>query len=159
MSTGITRRSSLLGVAGGLALIAGARAQQASSTKPANPVVINNVNIFDGVDGQLKPGNVLISDRKIARIAPGTINAPPGGTIIDGGGRVLMPGLSDAHWHLTMVSNTKESIEGADTGLMYANTVTEAGRTLLRGFTTVRDVAGPTFGIKAAIDAGVIPGP
>jgi imidazolonepropionase-like amidohydrolase len=42
---------------------------------------------------------------------------------------------------------------------MYANTVAEARRTLLRGFTTVRDMAGPSFGIKEAIDAGVIPGP
>jgi len=42
---------------------------------------------------------------------------------------------------------------------MYANTVAEARRTLMRGFTTVRDMAGPTFGIKRAIDAGVIPGP
>jgi imidazolonepropionase-like amidohydrolase len=37
---------------------------------------------------------------------------------------------------------------------MYANTVAEAKRTLLRGFTTVRDMAGPTFGIKEAIEAG-----
>lgn len=42
---------------------------------------------------------------------------------------------------------------------MYANTVAEAQRTILRGFTTVRDMAGPTFGIKTAIDTGVIPGP
>lgn len=42
---------------------------------------------------------------------------------------------------------------------MYANTVAEAERTLLRGFTTVRDTGGPTFGIKAAIDGGDIPGP
>ena len=42
---------------------------------------------------------------------------------------------------------------------MYANTVAEAHRTLMRGFTTVRDVGGSTFGLKAAIDSGVIPGP
>jgi imidazolonepropionase-like amidohydrolase len=42
---------------------------------------------------------------------------------------------------------------------MYANTVAEARRTLLRGFTTVRDTGGPSFGIKEAIDIGVIPGP
>jgi hypothetical protein len=42
---------------------------------------------------------------------------------------------------------------------MYANTVAEAKRTLLRGFTTVRDMAGPTFGIKEAIEAESSPAP
>jgi imidazolonepropionase-like amidohydrolase len=55
--------------------------------------------------------------------------------------------------------NTLANLDAADPGLMYANAVAEADRTLLRGFTTVRDTGGPTFGLKAAIDAGVIPGP
>jgi imidazolonepropionase-like amidohydrolase len=69
-----------------------------------------------------------------------------------------MAGLTDAHWHMTMAANTIENMQFADTGLMYANTVAEAQRTLLRAFTTGRDVGGPSFGIKAAIDTGVIPG-
>ena len=51
------------------------------------------------------------------------------------------------------------NLEKADPGLMYANAVAEAHRTLMRGFTTVRDVGGSTFSLKAAIDSGVIPGP
>jgi imidazolonepropionase-like amidohydrolase len=160
MGPRITRRSTLFALAGGLSCIATARAQQAPrSAKSSSPVVINNVNIFDGIDGQLKPGNVLISDRKIAQISSSAIAPPTGGTVIEGRGHVLMPGLTDAHWHMTMASNTMEDLQQADTGLMYANTVAEAHRTVLRGFTTVRDMAGPTFGIKAAIDAGIIPGP
>jgi imidazolonepropionase-like amidohydrolase len=60
---------------------------------------------------------------------------------------------------MVFAPNTMANMEAADTGLMYANTVAEAHRTLLRGFTTIRDTGGPTFGIKAAIDAGKIPGP
>lgn len=46
-----------------------------------------------------------------------------------------MPGLTDAHWYMKMATNTMADLEQADTGLMYANTVAEAHRTLLRGFT------------------------
>lgn len=160
MGIKITRRSALLGLASSLPLVAGTRAQQAPRpAKPPRPVVINNVSVFDGTAGQLRPGSVLVSDRRIRQISPGAVTAPPDSTVIDGRGRVLMPGLTDAHWHMTMAPNTMEDIEQADTGLMYANAVAEARRTVLRGFTTVRDMAGPTFGLKAAIDAGVIPGP
>lgn len=125
----------------------------------SNPVVVNNVRVFDGVDGQLKPGNLLILDRKIKHISSGPIAPPLNSATIDGRGHVLMPGLTDAHWHMTVAANTMENLEQADPGLMYAHTVAEAQRTIMRGFTTVRDMAGPTFGIKAAIDAGVVPGP
>jgi hypothetical protein len=46
-----------------------------------------------------------------------------------------MPGLTDAHWHMTTAANTMDELQQADTGLMYANTVVEAQRTVLRGFT------------------------
>ena len=70
-----------------------------------------------------------------------------------------MSGLSDAHWHMAFAPNTLANLEAADTGPMYANAVAEAERTLMRGFTTIRDTGGPTFGLKVAIDGGVIPGP
>lgn len=70
-----------------------------------------------------------------------------------------MRGLTDAHWHMVFAPNTIANMEAADTGLMYANAVAEAERTLMRGFTTIRDTGGPTFGLKQAIDTGAIPGP
>jgi len=142
-------------------MAAGARAQPAQlpAGKPPSAILINNVGIFDGVGGQLTPGNILVSERKIKQVASGPIVPPSDAIIIDGRGRVLMPGLTDAHWHMTIAANTLADMQQADEGLMYANTVAEARNTLLRGFTTVRDVAGPTFGIKTAIDNGVIPGP
>lgn len=117
------------------------------------------MRIFDGTGTQPRSGSVLVSDRKIKQVSADPITPPQGGTSIDGGGRVLMPGLTDAHWHMTFAPNTMEDMEAADTGLMYANTVAEAHRTLMRGFTTIRDTGGPTFGIKEAIEAGDIPGP
>ncbi|HYD40786.1 MAG TPA: amidohydrolase family protein [Anaeromyxobacter sp.] len=154
----LTRRTALLMLAGGLAKLASARAQPARE-RSSKPIVIEEVRIFDGVADRLKPGHVLVSDRKIQRVSSAPIAAPAGSTVIRGRGRVLMPGLTDAHWHMTLAANTLAALERPDPGLLYANTVAEAHRTLQRGFTTVRDMAGPTFGLKDAIDAGVVPGP
>jgi imidazolonepropionase-like amidohydrolase len=156
----LTRRSALIGLMTSPSLFAAARAQQRQSGGNAtNSIAINNVSVFNGIEGQLNPGNVLILDRKINRISAGPIEAPAGATTLDGRGRILMPGLTDAHWHMVFAPNTLANMQAADTGLMYANAVAEAERTLMRGFTTIRDVGGPTFGLKQAIDTGVIPGP
>jgi imidazolonepropionase-like amidohydrolase len=79
--------------------------------------------------------------------------------LIDGGGRTLMPGMIDNHWHAMLVRPTPAQMMEWDAG--YANLVAgdEAKETLLRGFTTVRDVGGPAFGLKRAIDDGIIAGP
>ena len=69
-----------------------------------------------------------------------------------------MPGLIDNHWHAMLIRVTPAESMG-DVG--YNNLVAgaEATDTLMRGFTTVRDLGGPTFGLKRAIDEGVLPGP
>ena len=79
--------------------------------------------------------------------------------LIDGGGRTLMPGLIDMHWHTMLVRPTPAQLLARDVG--YANLVAgaEATDTLMRGFTTVRDLGGPSFGLKRAIDEGVVAGP
>ena len=133
--------------------------QASPTTKIDSSIVITNARIFDGISDVLRNGTLLITGTKIKQISAGPIPLPPQAKIIDADGRVLMPGLTDAHWHMTMAASTLKDLEAADAGLMYANAVAEAKDTLLRGFTTVRDMAGPTFGLKSAIDAGTIPGP
>ncbi|WP_445193905.1 amidohydrolase family protein [Sphingomonas sp. Tas61C01] len=156
MNTSLSRRSFLASASASLVMPAIARAQQAQ--RPQS-LLISNVRIFDGIDDRHRSGNLLVNGDKIAEISSGAIQAPDGAQVIDGGGRVLMPGLTDAHWHMVFAPNTLANMEAADTGLMYANAVAEAERTLMRGFTTIRDTGGPTFGLKQAIDSGVIPGP
>ena len=134
-------------------------AQTSAKEKTESSILINNARIFDGVSNELHEGNLLIVGSKIEQISAAPITPPPQASVINAGGRVLMPGLTDAHWHMTMAASTLQDLDAADPGLMYANAVAEAKDTLLRGFTTVRDMAGPTFGLKAAIDAGTIPGP
>ena len=126
------------------------------------PVTLfNNVRIFDGKSAALSASsNVLVRGNLIERIstAPIPVDRRADTRIIDGGGRTLMPGLIDAHWHTMLASVTAAQAFG-DVG--YNNLVAgdEATDTLMRGFTTVRDVGGPAFGLKRAIDDGIVRGP
>jgi imidazolonepropionase-like amidohydrolase len=79
--------------------------------------------------------------------------------VIDGGGRTLMPGLIDAHWHVMYVGAPLEALGSGDMVELAARAVPKAEATLMRGFTTVRDMGGPAEGLKKIIDAGVVPGP
>src|SRR5262249_21176084 len=124
-----------------------------------NAILFKNVKVFDGKSEKLTANtSVLVVGNKIKKIG-GDVKAPKKATVIDGGGRTLMPGLIDAHWHAMLVRPTPAEALTWDVG--YANLVAgaEATDTLMRGFTTVRDVGGPTFALKRAIDEGVIAGP
>lgn len=123
--------------------------------------LINNVQIFNGTDEKLTLGNVLIQGDTIAKIstAPIPTNRSANVTIIDGKGKFLMPGLIDAHWHAMMAAMPKMELMTADIGYIYLVAGREANQTLLRGFTTVRDVGGPSFALKTAIDREIVTGP
>jgi imidazolonepropionase-like amidohydrolase len=80
-------------------------------------------------------------------------------TVIAGNGRTLMPGLIDNHWHTMLVRPTPPMLMTSDLGYLTLLAGAEATTTLMRGFTTVRDVGGPSFALKRAIDEGVVAGP
>lgn len=119
---------------------------------------ISNVNIFDSVEGRITgPNDVTVRDGLIASITP---PAPDDiGPKIDGTGKTLMPGLIDAHWHAMFTTISALAAQVSELGYVFARAVVSAEETLLRGFTTVRDLGGPVFGIKQAIDDGTILGP
>ncbi|WP_209021298.1 metal-dependent hydrolase family protein [Paracoccus ravus] len=121
--------------------------------------LFRDVRIFDGNgDALTPPTSVLVRGNQIAGIGE-AVTAGAEATIIDGGGRVLMPGLIDAHWHTMLIRQTPEQMLFGDVGFVNLLAGVEATATLMRGFTTVRDMGGPSFGLKQAIDAGVVPGP
>jgi imidazolonepropionase-like amidohydrolase len=123
--------------------------------------LFNNARVFDGKSTSLsEPTNVLVRGKLIERIsrAPIPIDRDATTTIIDGGGRTLMPGLIDMHWHAMLARPTPLQATG-DVGFNNLVAGEEATDTLMRGFTTVRDVGGPVFGLKRAIDEGVVKGP
>jgi imidazolonepropionase-like amidohydrolase len=120
--------------------------------------LFRNVRVFDGSGAALtEPTNVLVRRNKIAAIGSGT--ASPNATVIDGGGRTLMPGLIDAHTHVMFASLPEMVMLTSDIGFINLVAGKAATDMLMRGYTSVRDLGGPVFGLKRAIDAGVIAGP
>ncbi|MGO4510337.1 amidohydrolase family protein [Bradyrhizobium sp. 2TAF36] len=148
---GLFRAAALLVSIGSLGSPLPLQAQQDSA------VLFRDVRIFDGKNATLSAAsNVLIRNRKIEKISTTDIAAT--GQVIDGGGRVLMPGLIDAHWHAMLVRPTPAAALG-DVGYNNLLAASEATATLMRGFTTIRDMGGPSFGLKRAIDEGLVAGP
>jgi imidazolonepropionase-like amidohydrolase len=146
-----------------LGLVSTASAQPQSDQSPA-VVLFENVRVFDGKSAGLSASmNVLVRGNRIDKISKDPIpierSANTGIRIIAGGGRTLMPGLIDAHWHAMMVRPTVAAMLTGDIGHLNLMAGAEATDTLMRGFTTVRDMGGPVFGLKRAIDEGTIPGP
>ena len=122
--------------------------------------LFQNVRIFDGKSSTLSPpSNVLVHGSIIERISVEPIVVADAVRAIGGGGRVLMPGLIDAHWHAFMAATPQPVLMSAEPSYLHHRAAREAEATLLRGFTTIRDLGGPVFGLKRAIDEGFIVGP
>ncbi len=125
-------------------------------------VLFAHVNVFDGKSASIqKDVSVLVEGNKIAAIQAGIVQVPEGATVIDGRGRTLMPGLIDNHVHIFMSGSSQAEMLAPDaTFEMLEQTASnEATKMLFRGFTSVRDVGGPVFGVKRMIDSGKIVGP
>jgi len=124
--------------------------------------LFQNVRVFDGKGSELSaPSHVLVRGNRIEKIstAPIPTDRRADTKLIDGGGRTLMPGLIDVHWHCLMAAASLTAVLTADADYLNLLAGAAATDTLMRGFTTVRDVGGPVFGLKRVIDEGVIAGP
>jgi imidazolonepropionase-like amidohydrolase len=133
------------------------------ATLVSNGVTLfQNVRIFDGKSATLSaPSNVLVRGNTIERISasPIPVDTDRNVRVIAADGRVLMPGLIDAHWHAFMAAIPQMVLMTADPSYLHLLAARQAEATLMRGFTTVRDLGGPVFGLKRAIDEGVMVGP
>jgi imidazolonepropionase-like amidohydrolase len=146
-----------------LGLAAPLLAQAPAAAAPAAPApaetLFTNVRVFDGQTARLSaPTSVLVRGNAIAAIGAGAA-ASANATVIDGGGRTLMPGLIDAHWHAMMAAIPLKDGLAAHQGYVNIVAAKAAEDTLMRGFTSVRDLAGPAWGLKRAIDEEITPGP
>lgn len=157
-----SRRTFLTGAAVivGTATIRPSDATAAVPDAPNSPIAFTNINVFDGRSHTLKAGQrVVIEGNKIKAVEDAGDPVAEEIEVIDGGGRTLMPGLIDAHWHSMLAALPLSDLMTADVGYINLAAAEEAGRTLMRGFTSVRDMAGPSFGLKRAIDSGITSGP
>ncbi|MCD0503173.1 metal-dependent hydrolase family protein [Bordetella petrii] len=127
---------------------------------PPGPFVFSNFRLFDGKSAALRDGLFMVVEGSmIAQVGQGAAPAKEGATAVDCGGRILMPGLIDAHWHALLAAVPIQTILQADIAFVHIAAVAEARNTLMRGFTTIRDAGGPSFALKQAIDSGLAAGP
>ncbi|CDU05050.1 conserved hypothetical protein [Vibrio coralliirubri] len=119
--------------------------------------LITNANVFNGVDNNLIENvSILIEDNLITQI--GEIDPTIADETIDAQGGTVMPGLIDAHVHITLSApfNVIDTMTREEVAIRSTKISEEM---LMRGFTTIRDVAGNTLGLKNSIDNGYATGP
>jgi imidazolonepropionase-like amidohydrolase len=162
VSTDLSRRGFVAGMAISIASLGLPRHANAQPVpaQPSRPILFTNFRLFDGKSGSLREGmRLLVEGNRIKAVITGNPAAPDGAQVIDCGGRTLMPGLIDAHWHSMFAGLPISTLLTADSGFIHLAASAEAERTLMRGFTTVRDLGGPVFAFKQAIDQGLVSGP
>ena len=128
------------------------------SSAVAETILIKNTDIFDGEsETLLKDHDVLIRDNMIAEVGR-NLDEAGAEEVIDGIGYFLMPGMLDGHTHLSIITGT-DGLHELSWDEIGARMGKRAQATLSLGFTTVRDLGGPVFGLKKAIDKDLLPGP
>lgn len=156
-----SRRGFAFGLTG-LALCAGLGFTATALAQDAAKTLFVNVAVFDGINLEVrKDMSVLVEGNKIAAVESGTMKTPDGATVIDGGGRTLMPGIIDNHTHIFMAGASQTQMLDPAVTFEQLEFIAseEASKMLLRGITSVRDVGGPVFGVRRLIDQGKNIGP
>src|SRR5438132_8277204 len=121
--------------------------------------LFRNVKLLDPGQDELQGGHeVLVEGEVIREVSDRAIQAG-GATVIDGGGRTLMPGLIDCHVHVFLSELNIRNLEHVPLTLMTARAAELMRGMIDRGFTTVRDTGGADWGLKAAVEAGLLAGP
>jgi len=135
----------------------------AEDPPPPPQVLIKNVNVFDGDSEALNTGvNVLVEGNLIKAVSKTATASQANAIVIDGEGRTLTPGFIDMHQHLMLggpdgLFSTAENIDFATAGAIAAQNM--YAHLLMKGITTVRDIAGNSLGLAQGTKMGWITGP
>ena len=118
-----------------------------------------NATLFDSAAGVLRPHTTLVIEGgRVAAVTQEPIRVDDA-RLIDAGGRVVMPGLIDAHVHVVAASHDLVGLALQPASLVGAQSSRIMRDMLHRGFTTVRDAAGADFGLQEAVERGLYEGP
>jgi len=122
--------------------------------------LVRNASVFDSAAGRLRPGcQIVIEGERIAAVSEQALQVDDVARTIDVGGRVVLPGLIDAHVHVVASSHDLSSLALKPPSLVTAESSAILRDMLQRGFTTVRDAAGADFGLQEAVARGLFEGP
>jgi imidazolonepropionase-like amidohydrolase len=122
-------------------------------------ILIRNCSLLDPRWDEARGGHeVLVEGETIKEVSDRPIKAEAA-RVVDCGGRTLMPGLIDCHVHVFLSEVNIRNLESVPLTLMTARAADLMRGMIDRGFTTVRDTGGADWGIKTAVDSGLIKGP
>ena len=122
-------------------------------------ILLRNLELLDPAKDDVQGGHeVLVEHDRIKEVSAKPIKAAKA-AVIDCGKRTLMPGLIDSHVHVTLSEVYIRQLENIPLTLMTARAIDLMRGMLDRGFTTVRDTGGADWGIKTAVEQGLVPGP
>ena len=121
--------------------------------------VLTNADVVDVLEGTILPGHtVVIEDGYIRDVSSGAASFRDA-NVIDMKGRTVLPGLIDAHVHVTAYTANLSELNKQSPAYVAARSAGILRDMLHRGFTTVRDAGGADFGIARAVAEGLFPGP
>jgi len=120
--------------------------------------LIKNGQVLNVHTERFEKKSIVIEGERIVSLADSPVAVTKGDTVIDAEGNFIIPGLIDAHVHLTSAT---VDLATPQLPVTYSTccAVRNLAESLQRGFTTVRDVGGADFGLAMAQREGVIPGP
>jgi imidazolonepropionase-like amidohydrolase len=162
LNTRLTRRFLLAGAAATSSALLFGRpnpVRAAPAAASPQPLLLTNAVLFDGIASTVRRGTNVLVEGNVIRALPAAGEPVANARVIDCGGRTIMPGLIDVHWHALLCGISQAAAMTADIAYVHLVAAREAERTLMRGFTSVRDVGGPAFALKRAIDESVVTGP
>jgi imidazolonepropionase-like amidohydrolase len=122
-------------------------------------VVFENCTLLDVKEGRLLPGHsVVVEGKWIKDVSDRSVRSADA-LRIDARGRTLMPGLCDAHVHVTQLTDSLKLLRHAAPSYVSAQAGAVMRAMLRRGFTTVRDAGGADYGLADAVADGLFEGP
>ena len=123
------------------------------------PLLLQNCSVFDGLSADVQEGRTIVIENGVIRDVCASASYAGESQRIDVGGRFVMPGLIDAHFHAygfelnpALIDRVPPQLRG-----LHAKRILE--RALQRGFTTIRDAAGGDAALATALRTGLIDGP
>lgn len=123
-------------------------------------IVFRNARVFDGASEELRDScEVVVADGLIQSLREGEGATPSGAEVIDCGGRVLMPGLIDAHVHVYAAGVNLMRVARQPPSYLAHFAARFMRASLDRGFTALRDMGGADVGLATALREGLVEGP